>query len=103
LLWSKFVAPFAEHFPENDTSRNWQLEGNDFRENTIAVRIAADQDHGVRTLPSTIPRCPQPHGHTLRNNLIVGSRIGIETRGVEPPHLERNRFAENVQDIFDSR
>jgi hypothetical protein len=34
----------------------------------VAVRIAADQDHGTRPMPPGAPRCPPPYGHTLRNN-----------------------------------
>jgi parallel beta-helix repeat protein len=98
LLWSKFVAPFAEAFPENDTSRGWRIEDNDFRENQIAIRIAADQDHGVRPLSADVPRCPQPRDHLLRKNLIVGSRIGVETAGCKAPQLVENRFAENIVD-----
>jgi len=90
LLWSKFVAPFAAALPANDTCRNWLVEANRFARNGVAVRIAADQDHGVRPLPPGAPRCPPPHGHTLRANSFAGDRVAVEHPGCPAPTMLDN-------------
>jgi hypothetical protein len=47
------------------------ITNNTFQVNRIAVRIAADQDHGLRPLPASgdygLP-APAPRNHTLRGN-----------------------------------
>lgn len=92
LLWSKYVAPFALALPANDTSRDWLIEQNRFVRNGVAVRIAADQDHGVRPLPSTTPRCPTPRAHTLRANSFRDNRLDIELIDADEPVLDSNDF-----------
>jgi parallel beta-helix repeat protein len=88
LLWSNYVAPFAQAVPANDTSRNWLIVGNRFVENGVAVRIAADQDHGVRPLSAPTLRCPPPRDHTLRANHFVRNRRDLDVEGAEPPFVE---------------
>lgn len=83
LLWSKHVAAFAAAVPENDTSRDWLIEQNHFAHNTIAIRVAADQDHGIRDLPASTPRSPAPRNHTIRANHIAQGQIAVELVGVE--------------------
>ncbi len=92
LLWSKYVEPFARTHPANDTSRDWLISGNRFSGNRVAVRIAADQDHGVRPLPPHTPRCPRPQRHTLRANQFHNNQRDIELIDAEEPLLEANRF-----------
>lgn len=94
LLWSKYVAPFAAAVPANDTSRAWLIEGNSFLGNGVGLRIAANQDHGVRPLPPHVPRCPRPHAHTLRRNHFRGNRLDIELIDADDPVLEENDFEE---------
>lgn len=88
LLWSKYVEAFAQAVPANNTSRNWLITANQLLENGVALRIAADQDHGVRPLPPTTPRCPPPHNHTLRANRFHNNRENIQALGAEAPMLE---------------
>lgn len=95
LLWSKHVAAFAQALPANDTSRDWLIEGNRFVGNGVGVRIAADQDHGVRPLPPLTPRCPRPRAHTLRRNSFRGNRLDIELIDADEPLLEANSFEED--------
>lgn len=71
LLWSKRVPAFAAAVPANDTSRDWQIIANQIVANRVGVRIAADQDHGVRPLPAGSPRCPPPRNHLLRDNTFA--------------------------------
>jgi parallel beta-helix repeat protein len=92
LLWSKYVQPFALALPANDTSRDWLIEQNRFERNGVAVRIAADQDHGVRPLAAAAPRCPRPHGHTLRGNRFRENRLDIELIDADEPVLDNNDF-----------
>jgi parallel beta-helix repeat protein len=92
LLWSKYVQPFALALPDNDTSRDWLIEANRFERNGVAIRIAADQDHGVRPLAAGIPRCPRPRAHTLRANRFRENRLDIELVGAEDPALDANDF-----------
>lgn len=92
LLWSKHVAAFVAALPDNDTSRDWLIEENSFAGNGVGVRIAADQDHGVRPLPPLTPRCPRPHRHTLRRNSFRDNRLDIELIDAEEPLLEANSF-----------
>lgn len=84
LLWSKRVPGFETYAPENDTSRDWLIENNSFQSNSIAVRIAADQDHGVHPLPET-GECgfpaPAPRNHTLRGNQFVRNGQDLDLRG----------------------
>lgn len=93
LLWSKYVEPFVRTHPANDTSRDWLISSNRFSGNRVAVRIAADQDHGVRPLPPSTPRCLRPQRHTLRANHFRDNQLDIELIDVEEPQLEANRFA----------
>ncbi len=97
LLWSRHIAAFALALPDNDTSRNWLIEGNSFTNNGVAVRIAADQDHGVRALPPLTTRCPRPRAHTLRRNSFRANRLDIELIDAEDPLLEANSFEEPAQ------
>ncbi|NTU79647.1 MAG: hypothetical protein HGA45_09620 [Chloroflexales bacterium] len=97
LLWSKYLAPFAVAMPANDTSRDWLIEGNSFTGNGVGVRIAADQDHGVRPLPAIAPHCPPPRAHTLRDNMFRDNRLDIELIDAEEPALEGNRFEEAAE------
>lgn len=90
LLWSKYVAPFAEALPANDTSRDWLIEANRFRANRVAFRLAADQDHGVRPMPAAAPRCPPPHHHALRRNQFHANQQDLDLLGCDPPDLIDN-------------
>jgi parallel beta-helix repeat protein len=92
LLWSKYVQPFAQALPANDTSRDWLIEANRFTGNGVAVRIAADQDHGVRPLAPTVPRCPRPRNHSLRANSFRDNRLDIELIDADDPILDGNDF-----------
>lgn len=71
LLWSKLVREFKEVVPNNTTSHDWTIEGNSFIKNNKAIRIAANQDHGIWKLPESgefgYP-APRPYNHIMRNN-----------------------------------
>jgi len=104
LLWSKHISGFAHAVPENNTSYDWLIENNTFTGDGKAIRIAADQDHGIRPLPPSgewgTP-APTPHDHTIRNNQIQHSRVGIELVGVKNTILDSNMLNHNVKDRID--
>lgn len=102
LLWSKHIPAFAKAVPDNDTSYEWTIEDNTFTGNRTAIRIAADQDHGVRPLdPSGRwgQPAPRPHDHVIRRNAITGSVIGVELVDAEATTLTENQFHDNIRDI----
>lgn len=101
LLWSRFVAEFNRAVPENDTSRAWLIEANQFIGNDKAIRIAANQDHGVTSLPQGTPATPKPFSHVIRLNNIQNSRTGVELHQVMNTVLEKNRWHGNEHDLME--
>ncbi|MGE5221594.1 MAG: right-handed parallel beta-helix repeat-containing protein [Omnitrophica WOR_2 bacterium] len=101
LLWSKHIPEFTPYLPENDTSHDWAIENNLFTRNNKAIRIAANQDHGIR--PYQVPQGQdpaawlRPHDHRIQSNLIKDNRIGIEALHNERLILADNRFEHNVE------
>jgi parallel beta-helix repeat protein len=101
LLWSKHIADFLDAVPENTTSCDWLIENNTFIHNNKAVRIAANQDHGVR--PYKVPEGEDaktwrlPVDHTLTDNRFQDNRIAIEDAHTLHTVQEHNRFDGNVE------
>lgn len=71
LLWLNHILQIETSLPENITSYDWKIENNSFIGNQKAIRIAADQDHGIRKLPESgelgLP-APKPANHIIRDN-----------------------------------
>jgi parallel beta-helix repeat protein len=102
LLWSKRLPDVEQSVPENDTSRDWLVEGNSFRANWTAIRIAANQDHGVRPLPASGEwglAAPAPCRHSLSTNIFEQNRLGIELEGALETGMAENRFEDNDEDV----
>jgi parallel beta-helix repeat protein len=99
LIWSHHVPTFAEQFPESLTSYDWSIEGNTFTRNGKGVRVAADQDHGIRPLPESVHRGEEtrPRGHRIRKNDIQDNRVGIELHGADGTVIEENLLSHNVE------
>jgi len=101
LLWSKHIPEFLEAVPENDTSHDWVIENNQFVHNNIGVRIAANQDHGIRSYQVPEGEDPQkwccPRDHHLRRNRFENNRIGIEALDTDRTVSELNIFRGNVE------
>ena len=101
LLWSKYIPEFAAAVPENDTSRDWKVEGNTFIGNRKSIRIAANQDHGVK--PYRVPEGQdprtwfRPHDHIIRKNTFRDNRIGVEVYDSDRTVIEENTFDHNVE------
>jgi parallel beta-helix repeat protein len=94
LLWSKHIESFLNVVPHNDTSHDWTIRRNKFTRNDKAIRIAADQDHGVRPYAISGKR---PYGHIIRDNTIEDNRIGIELVDAEETVIEHNHMSGNVE------
>jgi parallel beta-helix repeat protein len=99
LLWSVFVEQFAQAFPDSLTSYDWQIEHNVMTRNGKGVRIAADQDHGIRPAPADRSGRPEtrPRGHRIIGNDIQDNRIGIELVRCDGTVIERNILNRNVE------
>lgn len=100
LLWSRPVIDLTPTGLHNATSSDWLIEENTLNRNGKAIRIAADQDHGVR--PFETPSegsapTPRPRNHAIRANRIEGNRVGIELVDVEETELEKNKMNNNLE------
>jgi parallel beta-helix repeat protein len=91
LLWSKSQPELLQAVPENNTSHDWIVEENIFEYNLKAVRIVANQDHGIRNLPisgeygfHTIP----PYRHQLQRNQYSKNFLNWEILGAEETSIE---------------
>lgn len=93
LLWSKRLPDCEPNAPENDTSRDWKIENNSFIRNTKAIRIAANQDHGIRPLREDgawgLPT-PAPRQHIIRNNHFQQNAQVFDLVGVEDTDTVEN-------------
>ncbi|MCL4869752.1 MAG: right-handed parallel beta-helix repeat-containing protein [Anaerolineae bacterium] len=101
LLWSRFVQQFSRVVPENDTSRAWLIEANQFIGNEKAIRIAANQDHGTAPLSPGTPATPKPFSHVIRLNDIQKSQIGVDLHKVINTVLEGNRWVGNGRNVVE--
>lgn len=99
LLWTKRVDQFAESFPESLTSYDWTIEENTFTRNGKGIRIAADQDHGIRPMPEEVSGQPEtrPHDHRIHKNDIQDNRIGIDLYRADGTLIEGNMLNRNVE------
>jgi len=101
LLWSKYISDFLDVVPLNDSSYNWSIEDNSFIHNNKAVRIAANQDHGIHPYKVPEGKDPQtwfrPHDHFVRRNTLKRNRIGVESEFTDRTVLEANVFEDNLE------
>jgi len=90
LLWTRSY-DFLKTVPNmNETSSHWQIEKNKLIQNKKAIRIAANQDHGVRALNEGSQSFVFPHHHIIQNNEIRGNVIGVELDNVKDTQLDQN-------------
>ena len=76
----------------NVTSSDWLIERNKLLQNKKAIRIAANQNHGIRPLEREKSSI-LPNHHVIQNNEIRGNNIGIELGQVQDI-----RRTENIMD-----
>jgi len=89
LIWTRFY-DFLKKVPGiNATSSDWMIERNKLIQNKKAIRIAANQDHGVRELHKGKSSVP-PKDHIIQNNEIRDNVIGIELERVKDTQIDQN-------------
>ena len=73
----------------NETSSDWLIERNKLLQNKKAIRIAANQNHGVRPLDRE-KSSVSLHDHIIQNNEIRNNIIGIELEKVKDTQMNQN-------------
>jgi parallel beta-helix repeat protein len=97
LIWTRSY-DFLKTVPNmNATSSNWLIERNKLIQNKKAVRIAANQDHGVRKLNELSPIAP--NHHVIQNNEIRGNIIGIELDHAKDTQMDQNQLDNLITDL----
>ena len=98
LLWSRHNERFAQLFPGSLTSYDWDIQGNNMNRNGKGIRIAADQDHGIRPLQENEASAEtRPRDHRIRKNDIQDNRVGIELYRADHTVIEENILNRNVE------
>jgi parallel beta-helix repeat protein len=98
LIWTRFY-DFLKTVPDiNVTSSNWLIERNKLVRNKKAIRIAANQNHGVRPLEGEISSIP-PNNHVIENNEIRDNLVGIELERVKDTRMNQNILNNLVSDL----
>jgi parallel beta-helix repeat protein len=101
LIWTRSY-DFLKTVPNmNETSRDWLIERNKLLQNKKAIRIAADQNHGVRALDGE-RLSVDPHNHVIQNNEIRDNMIGIELEKAKDTQMNQN-ILNNFVTNFDEK
>ena len=98
LLWTRSYEFLKNLSNINATSSDWLIERNQLIQNKKAIRIAANQNHGVRPLDGEHSSI-LPNNHRIQNNEIRGSIIGIELEKTKGTQTNGNAFDNLVKDI----
>lgn len=98
LIWTRSYE-FLKNVPNmNATSSGWVIEGNKLVHNKKAIRIAADQNHGIRPLEKERSSI-LPQNHIIQNNEIRDNIIGIELERVKDTKMNGNTLANLVTNV----
>ncbi|MGC8667287.1 MAG: right-handed parallel beta-helix repeat-containing protein [Chthonomonadales bacterium] len=97
LLWSRFAEEFLHVFPNAVTSFEWTILSNTFLSNGTAIRIAADQDHGIRPATPGPDGRTRPRNHEIRRNNIQNNRVGLHLTRCDTTLIEENILNGNVE------
>jgi parallel beta-helix repeat protein len=89
LIWTRFYDFLKTVSNINATSSDWLIERNRLFQNKKAIRIAANQDHGVRPLDGE-KSSVAPKDHIIQNNEIRDNIIGIELEKVKDTQINQN-------------
>ena len=101
LIWTRFY-DFLKTVPDiNPTSSDWLIERNRFIQNRKAIRIAANQNHGIRTLDRELSSIP-PNNHMIQNNEIRDNMIGVELEKAKDTRMDRNVMNNQIANLRDS-
>ncbi len=100
LLWSHMIDErILNTLPEAVTSHDWEIVENEFTQNTKAIAIAANRDHGIRPLMKgkTARREFRPHDHLIADNEIRDNRFGVELRECDRTTIRHNTIRDNPE------
>lgn len=100
LIWTRFYDFLKKVHGVNQTSQDWQIERNKLIQNKKAIRIAANQNHGIRALDGELSPIT-PNNHTIYNNEIRGNVIGIELEKTKRTRLNQNLLDNLIADFDD--
>ncbi|HLO16364.1 MAG TPA: right-handed parallel beta-helix repeat-containing protein [Anaerolineales bacterium] len=101
LIWTRSYEFLKIIQNMNVTSRDWLIERNKLIQNKKAIRIAANQNHGVRRLDGEKSSVP-PHDHVIQNNEIRGNVIGIDLEMVKEIQINRNILDNLVTNMIET-
>jgi len=82
----------------NETSSDWLIERNKLLQNKKAIRIAANQNHGVTKLDRELSPI-DPSNHIIQNNDIRGNVIGIELEKVKETQMYQNKLDNLISNL----
>ena len=101
LIWTRSY-DFLKTVPNmNLTSCDWLIERNRLIQNKKAIRIAANQNHGVVRLERD--QSPiAPGNHSIQNNEIRGNIVGIELEKAKDTHLGQNTLDNLVTNVVEA-
>jgi parallel beta-helix repeat protein len=100
LLWTRSYK-FLQGVPNmNVTSQDWLIERNKLIGNKKGIRIAANQNHGIRPLESA-KSAILPNDHRIQNNEIRENVIGIELDQTEDTQMNGNTLRNFVAELDD--
>ena len=101
LIWTRLYE-FLKTVPNmNVTSRDWRIERNKLIQNRKAIRIAANQNHGIHPLDGEQSPLP-PSNHIIQNNEIRSNIVGIELEKAKATQMNQNaldNLSANVSEI----
>ena len=100
LIWTRFYDFLKKVHGVNQTSQDWMIERNKLIQNKKAIRIAANQNHGIRALDGELSPIT-PNNHTIYNNEIRGNAIGIELEKTKRTRLNQNLLDNLIADFDD--
>jgi parallel beta-helix repeat protein len=101
LIWSRFY-DFLRTVPNiNPTSSDWLIERNRLIQNKKAIRIAANQNHGIRALDRELSSIP-PNNHIIQNNEIRDNMMGIELEKAKDTRMDRNVLNNQIANLRES-
>jgi parallel beta-helix repeat protein len=94
LIWTR---PWRGTGEANGNAAGWLIESNRFLRNGVGIRIAANQDHGIRPLQDEEAGLISPHSHRIFRNDIQDNRIGIELVRARNNVIKENILNANVE------
>ena len=98
LIWTRFY-DFLKNVPNvNTTSSDWLIAGNKLLQNKKAIRIAANQNHGIRPFDGEKLSNP-PNNHMIQKNDIRDNSIGIELVQAKDTRIQQNALDNLIANV----